>query len=122
MYLRYLILNEEDFTFHLQYKHCGTFAYRKCGELSYPQNPKICDFILLTLLKMQPHYSQSSHENVTPSSSTSPLASYKEVPSLPPGQSYDIGIKLHTSVILGKIQLSLPFTPSIVEVGEGKPM
>ena len=29
---------------------------------------------------MGPHYSQSSRENATPSSSTSPLASYKEVP------------------------------------------
>ena len=42
----------------------------------------MCNRILVTLLKMQPHYSQSSHENVTPSSGTSPLASYKEV--LPP--------------------------------------
>ena len=33
---------------------------------------------------MQPHYSQSSRENETPSSSTSPLANYKEVPP-PPG-------------------------------------
>ena len=37
------------------------------------------DPIWLTLLKMRPHYSQSSHENATPSSGTSPLASYKEV-------------------------------------------
>ena len=44
-----------------------------------PQNPKMCDPILVTLLKMQPHYSQSSRENAIPSSSTSPLASYKEV-------------------------------------------
>ena len=29
---------------------------------------------------MRPHYSQSSRENETPSSGTSPLASYKEVP------------------------------------------
>ena len=35
---------------------------------------------------MRPHYSQSSHENSTPSSGTFPLASYKEVqPLLPPG-------------------------------------
>ena len=32
---------------------------------------------------MQPHYSQSSRENATPSSGTSPLAYYKEVH--PPG-------------------------------------
>ena len=45
-------------------------------EYSYPRIPKICDPILVTLLKMQPHYSQSSHENATPSSGTSPLACY----------------------------------------------
>ena len=49
-------------------------------EFSYPKNPKMCDPILVTLLKMQPHSSQ----NATPSSGTSPLASYKEVPPPPP--------------------------------------
>ena len=49
-----------------------------------PKNPKMCDPILVTLLKMRPHYSQSSRENATPSSGTSPLASYKEVPPPPP--------------------------------------
>jgi len=48
-------------------------------ELSYPKNPKMCDPILVTPLKMQPHYSQSSRENATPSSGTSPVASYKQV-------------------------------------------
>ena len=43
----------------------------------------MCDPILVTLLKMRPHYSQSSRENATPSSGTSLLASYKEVQ--PPG-------------------------------------
>ena len=38
------------------------------------------DPILVTLLKMRPHYSQSTHENATPSSGISPLASYKEEP------------------------------------------
>ena len=47
------------------------------------KNPKMCDPILVTLLKMQPHSGQSSRENVTPSSGTSSLASYKEVH--PPG-------------------------------------
>ena len=32
---------------------------------------------------MRPHYSQSSRENVTPSSGSSPLVSYKEVPPIP---------------------------------------
>ena len=72
-------LNEEHFTFHLQYKYPGTFANRKYEQLSYPKNPKMCDPILVTLLKMQPHYSQSSRENATPSSFTSLLASYKEL-------------------------------------------
>ena len=44
----------------------------------------MCDPILATLLKMPPHYSQSSRENATPSSGTCPLASYKEVPPPPP--------------------------------------
>ena len=49
----------------------------------------MCDPILLTLLIMRPHYSQSSRENATPSSGTSPLVSYKEVPPIPPrGNSY----------------------------------
>ena len=76
-------LNEELFTFHLQYKHSGTFANRKYEELSYPKNQKMCDPILVTLLKMRPHDSQSSRENVTPSCGTSTLASHNEVPPPP---------------------------------------
>ena len=48
-----------------------------------PPKKEVCDPILVTLLKMRPHYSQSSRENATPSSGTSPLASYKEVPPPP---------------------------------------
>ena len=81
----YLILNEEQFNFHLQYKHSGTFANRKYEELSYSKNQKMCDPILVTLLKMRPHYGQSGHENAIPSSDTSPLASYKDVTPPPPG-------------------------------------
>ena len=73
-------LKEEHFTFHLQ---SGTFANRKYEELSNPQNQKMCYPILVTLLIMRPHFSRSSHENVTPSSGTSPLASYKKVPPFP---------------------------------------
>ena len=40
----------------------------------------MCDPILVNLLKMQPHYSQSSRDYTTPSRGTSPLASYKELP------------------------------------------
>ena len=70
---------EEHLTFHLQYKHSGTFAIRKYEELSCPKNQKMCDLILVTLLKMRPHYSQPSRKNATPSSGTCPLASYKDV-------------------------------------------
>ena len=51
--------------------------------------PKIRKYpIQVTLLKIQPRYSQTSCENATPSSDTSPLASNKEVP--PPGQNLDL--------------------------------
>ena len=47
------------------------------------KNQKTCDPILVTLLKIRPHYSQSGHENATTSSgtspTTSPLASYEQV-------------------------------------------
>ena len=54
-------------------------------------NPKMCDPILVTI-ENATHYSQSRRENATPSSSTSPLASYKEV-SLPPGTTANLGIE-----------------------------
>ena len=41
-----------------------------------PKIPKICDPILVTLLNTQPHYSQSSCENATSSSGTSPVVFY----------------------------------------------
>ena len=77
-------LNEEHFAFHLHYKHFGTFANRKCEDVSYPQNPKMCDPILVTLLKMWPHYSQSSCENGTPSNGRCTLASYSMYKKVPP--------------------------------------
>ena len=58
-------LNVEHFTFHLQYKHSGTFANRKYEELSYPKKAENVRPILVTLLKMRPHYCQSSSENET---------------------------------------------------------
>ena len=63
-------MNEEHFAFHLQYKHSGTFANRKCEELSFPQKIRkyTCDPILAIQLKMRPHYSQPSRENAAPSS------------------------------------------------------
>ena len=69
----YLILNKEHFTFHLQYKHLGTFVDCKYEELSYPNTQKMRNPILVTLLKMRPHDSQSSHENATPSNGHIPI-------------------------------------------------
>ena len=66
-------LNEEHFTFHLQYKHSGTFANRKYEELSYPPKSE----------NARPH-SSNSLKNATPSSGTSPLAYYKEETPTPP--------------------------------------
>ena len=51
---------------------------------TYPKNLKICDPILVTLLKTRPHYCHSSRENATPSRGTSPIASCKRVPPPPP--------------------------------------
>ena len=72
----------------------GTFANRKYEDFSYPKNPKMCNLILETLLKMRPLYSQSNRENATPSSGTSPLASFKEAPPPPPA----FAITGHTDV------------------------
>ena len=52
------------------------FTNSKYEELSYPKNQKMCEPILVTLLKMRPHYSQSTRENATLFSGTSLLASY----------------------------------------------
>ena len=48
-------MNEEYFTFHLQYKHSGTFANRKCEERFLPQKSE----------NVRPH-SSNSIENATP--------------------------------------------------------
>ena len=48
-------MNEEYFTFHLQYKHSGTFANRKCEELYLPQKYE----------NVSP-YSSNAIENATP--------------------------------------------------------
>ena len=57
-----------------------------------PQNPKMCDAILETPLKMQSYYSQSRRENATPSSGRSPVASYKEVTSQCSVYGNDFGV------------------------------
>ena len=100
-------LNEEHFTFtfHLQYKHCGTFANRKYEELSYPQKSG----------NVRPHPGNSienttSRENATPSSGTSPLASHKEV--APP--DFLLSIPLLTLLELPlPVPLPSPYSPSL---------
>ena len=72
----------------------------------------MCDPILVTLLKMGPHDSQSSRENVTPFSGTSPLASYNKVPSLPPGQAVYEKLKQKTvnhRVSIAQLRVVSPF-------------
>ena len=64
-YSPFFRLNEEHFTFQLQYKHSGTFATVNMKNMSYPKKS----------------------ENVRPpSSGTSPLAAYKELSPPPPGK------------------------------------
>ena len=53
--IHFFKLNEEHFTFHLQYKTSGTFADRKYEELSYLKNSE----------NVRPHTSNSI-ENATP--------------------------------------------------------
>ena len=74
-----------------------TFWYVNMKNSLTPKSQKMFDSILVTLLKTRPHYSQSSLENATPSSGTSPLASYKAVPQPPPpppGQIVDFSAEM----------------------------
>ena len=83
MYLPFIEWRTLYFSPTVQAYSANTFANRKYEELSYYKTQKMCDPILVNLLKMRPFYSQYRRENAIPSSSKSPLASYKEV--LPPG-------------------------------------
>ena len=76
----------------------------------------MCDPILFTPLKMQPHYSQSSRENATPSSGTSPLASYNEVPPLPPGPPVPIPGTLRTSSYFTDSSVFVPTRKAIRKI------
>ena len=86
-----------------------------------PKNQKMFDSILVTLLKMQPHYSQSSLENATPSSGTFPLAPYKAVP--PPPQvksSIFLGemVAYQTIVLCGHVTSELSVTTMTTKTGK----
>ena len=55
-------MNEEYLTFHLQYKHSGTFANRKCEELFLPQKSENVDPIFVNPdVKMRPHPATHPH-------------------------------------------------------------
>ena len=66
-------MNEEHFTLHLQDKHSRTSANGKYEELSCPQNSE--NVLPHSISSIENAASQSSRENVTPSSDTSPFAS-----------------------------------------------
>ena len=106
----YTILNEEHSTFHLQYKHSGTFANRKYEELSYPKNQKMCDPIVVTLLKMRPHYNQSSRENPTSSSGTSLQFLIRNYPPPHRGRGgayvFNLALKIEKKVELKNLYLN----------------
>ena len=55
-------------------------------DFLYFKVTKKCSPFLVPLMKM-PEYSQSSRENSTPSSGTSPVANYYEVPPPPPREN-----------------------------------
>ena len=69
----------------------------------------MCDPILVILLKMRPHDSQSSRENETTSSGSSLLASYYEDPPPPPRASIVlifIPVKIMDMMITMKVSFS----------------
>ena len=88
-----LILNKENFSPYntnilvslltVNMKNCLAPKIRKCA----------------TPLKTRPHNSQTSRENATQSSRTSPLTSYKEVPNR--GKCISVGIVQYSTVLFG---------------------
>ena len=81
--------------FHLRYKHSVTFANRNYEELSCHKKSDNLRPHASNSIKMRPHHSQSSRENSTPSSGTSPLG------STPPGPEI---IDVHFTLHLGPAQ------------------
>ena len=65
-------LNEEHVTFHLRKNILIRLLTVNMKNCLTPQNSKMCYPILVTLLKMQSHYSHFSRANATPSSGTDP--------------------------------------------------
>ena len=64
------------------------FLYPYLPEFQIPQIPKIFYPILVTLIIMQPHYSQSSHENMWPHPAAHPHQPItRKYPSFRPGFS-----------------------------------
>ena len=85
-------MNTEHFTFHLQYKHSGTFANCKISEeLHTPKTttPRMCDPLLVAPLKMLPII-VNPVVKMRPHPAAHPLlASYKEVPHPPRERNAD---------------------------------
>ena len=73
------------------------FSHHCLPEISYLKMPKTCDPIEVTLFKTQPNYSQFSHGNATPSSSTS-LSDHVLVGSNPSG--YYLSLATFAALIL----------------------
>ena len=76
------------------------------------KNPKMCDPILVILLKMQPHYSQFSRENGALNSGTSLVASYKEVPPRVLNQLRPFNKRTFNLATLSKLQKVLSSNPA----------
>ena len=74
------------------------------------QKSKMCDPILVTPFKMRPHYIQSSRENATTSSGTSPLVSYKEVS--PPG-FFTLYYSTHLTYRWATLEISAKFAMTV---------
>ena len=98
--------NKQQLSDFFNHFECLLMVSISCKTPTYPKNPKICDPILVTLLKMRPHYSHSSLENATLSSSTSLLASCKEYPANPPGN-----LPQKSSTVFSEPKFGLPHPP-----------
>ena len=72
----------------------------------------MCDPILKTLMKMKPHHSQSSCENATLSSGTSPLGYYWEVPP-PPGVNTMVEWRGAGNGLWELLLFSFPWSPQL---------
>ena len=78
----------EDTLLHLQYNILVRLLTVNMKNCLNPKTPKMCDPIVVTLLKMRPHYSQSSRENATPIQRHIPISLLQG--STTPGESTQV--------------------------------